>query len=503
MMQKQTFILTFMAMLVMTAYGQTGGMMVSPGTTVTEEAGSAIDITNGNLLLMDDNSHSPSFLQKGTVGFTTAGEAQVEQNIVKDMWHMVSSPVQGEVNGAYMWMYLYDWIETSGSWVYMNQPTNQPLVPGRGYFVWAATNNNPYPTPADVVTLSDDVLNSTTIDNWALTYTASTTNPGWNQVGNPFPCAIDWNNHSDWDRQNVDASIYIYDLGSGGGSTGNYRVYNWNTTVGIPAGNDGMVATGQGFWLHANSTGARIDIPASQRAHSTKAFYKNADSDWANLLRLRVDETGSGFSHESVIAFSNGASAGFDAMYDASYLEGKDDAPAIYTVMGQENYAINFLHSYEENNKVPLNFYTGKDGQFTITATNLESFPYDLPIWLEDKKENNFQDLRQQGQYNFVAGLNDATDRFIVHFGNPLGIDDQKSIDMINIYAYGQKVYLDIPIEGFNQGRCIIYNMIGKKVAEEIVTGGLNEIAAPFNKGFYLVTLNSAKGFTSDKVFIE
>jgi hypothetical protein len=503
MMKQLTFILTFMAMLVMNTHGQTGGMIVSPGMTITQETSTDITFTNGNLLLQDDLNNSPSFLQKGIVTHYGTGDSKIEQYIVKDMWHMVSSPVPGEVNGAYMWMYLYDWIESTESWVFMNQPTNQPLVAGRGYFVWAVTNNDPYPTPEDVVTLNGYQFNWNTINDFALTYTASTTNPGWNQVGNPFPCAIDWNNHTDWDRTNVDASIYIYDLGSGGGSTGNYRVYNWNTGVGIPGGNDGIVAAGQGFWLHANGTGARIDIPASQRTHSTKAFYKNGDSDWADLMRLRLDETGSDYSHESVIAFSDGTSAGFDAMYDASYLEGKDEAPAIYTVSGEDNYTMNFLPSYIDYNEVPLNFYTGKDGQYTITATNLESFPMELPLWLEDKKENQFHDFRAQSNYNFTASLNDSPNRFIVHFGNPLGINSPNSTDMINIYAYEKTVYVNINGDNFNEGQCMVFDMMGKKVANGTVIQGNNLIPVPNGTGFYLVTVNSNRILVTDKLFIK
>ena len=101
-MKQSTFILIFMSMLVMNTHAQTGGMIVSPGTTVTQEAGTTLGFSNSNLLLKDDLSNAPSFLQNGTISYTGSGDSKVEQYLTKDVWHIVSPSVNNEVNGAYM-----------------------------------------------------------------------------------------------------------------------------------------------------------------------------------------------------------------------------------------------------------------------------------------------------------------------------------------------------------------------------------------------------------------
>ena len=498
-MKQITFILMFVAMFAMNMHGQTGGMIVSPGTTVTLEPGTTLGFSNGNLLLKDDLSTTPSFLQKGTVNYDGSGDSRVEQYLTKDVWHIVSPSVQNEMNGTYMWMYLYNWTETTWSWQFMNQPINQPLNAGQGYYVWAYDtdpNGGGYQTSPDSVVLNG-ILNHQDL-NLNLSVTDASPKSGWNLLGNPFPCGLDWNGNTDWNLTNLDATIWIWDP-----VAGNHKTWNPSTGGSLQSGE---IAASQGFWVHADDTtgsiATSITLPASQRVHTTNNFYKNSSPIISNQLKLRV-QGNTLENDECIIGFSEGATLFPNHLLDALYLEGNETAPSMYSNLLGKHYAMKQLSSWEEHNAVALGFRAGVPGNYTIDIAWIESFPQDLPIWLEDKQEGFFQDLRQQGQYHFVANLNDTHDRFILHFGDPMGIDNQKTTDMINIYAYEKNVYLDIPIEDFSQGRCIIYNMTGKKVADENVVHGLNQIPADFNIGFYLVTLNSDNGFVSDKVFIK
>ncbi len=131
------------------------------------------------------------------------------------------------------------------------------------------------------------------------------------------------------------------------------------------------------------------------------------------------------------------------------------------------------------------------------------SFAADVPVWLEDTKENLFQDLRQNETYVFTASPIDETGRFVVHFSNPLGINNQNALDMVKIYAYEKTVYVDIPETLGMDAHCMVFNMIGNKVVNQEVTEGLNAIPAPFNEGYYLVTVNTGRGMVTEKVFIK
>jgi hypothetical protein len=261
---------------------QTGGIIIPPGNTVTEEAGTTIDIKDGNLLLRDDYNHAPSFLQKGSIHFTGSGEAKVEQYLEKDVWHGISSPVQDEVNGAYMWIYMIEWREPTADWLDWNQPTNQTLTPGKGFYVWAYSTSSQWPVSPDSVVLAG-TLNRQDI-SVTLSVTGSSTASGWNLIGNPFPVALDWNGNAAWNLSNVGATAWVWDP-----SAGNYKYWNYNTGGTLQSGE---IAATQGFWVRSadttGATGASLTLPASQRTHSTNDFYKNSGPIIPNQLKLKV-----------------------------------------------------------------------------------------------------------------------------------------------------------------------------------------------------------------------
>ncbi|MCD4684003.1 MAG: hypothetical protein K8R86_12030 [Bacteroidales bacterium] len=488
-----------LAVLPMLLFAQ--GMKVQPGTKVTLNSGSTLKIINGgDLLLEDDNSSTPSFLQKGTVTFTGGGQAEVEQYLTKDTWHIVASPVNGGTIVSYKWMYLYKYLEPTAAFQYLNKPMTTPLNVGQGYFVWPYTTdpNGTFPPSPDSAVIKgtpnyQDV-------NFNLVYTGSSPNPGWNLVGNPFPCAIDWNNHTDWSRTNVDATIYVYDNGSGGGTSGNYRLYNWFTGIGLPVGNDGVISSTQGFWLTANNTGASVTIPASQRLHSNKSFYKNTNDEWNNLLRLQVNQESGPYGCETVILFWDEATGLFDSEYDAWYMEGHDEAPALYTVVMQDKYAINCLPSYIDYPIVPLNFFSALDGEFTISASNIESFPFDLPIWLEDKKENYFHNLKENPEYNFTSNPMEEPTRFNIHFEPPSGLEDILYSN-IRIYSWQDAIYVKMPEN--TEGEIYVYNMIGELVDSQTALPELNILPVKQDKVYYVVKVISGQKLTTKKVYIN
>ncbi|NOX45609.1 MAG: hypothetical protein GXO89_01355 [Chlorobi bacterium] len=75
------------------SYGQ-ASMIVGPGVDITVGPGVTVDVGGDELLLRDNYSNAPSFLQYGTLSFSGGGKAKVEQYLYADRWHMVSSPMQ-------------------------------------------------------------------------------------------------------------------------------------------------------------------------------------------------------------------------------------------------------------------------------------------------------------------------------------------------------------------------------------------------------------------------
>ncbi|MCD4698592.1 MAG: hypothetical protein K8S16_20375 [Bacteroidales bacterium] len=472
------------------------GVIVKPGTNVTVKAGSTLKITNGgDLLLLDDYTYAPSFLDKGALLITGGGDAKVEQYLEKDQWHIISTPASNENIGAYMWMFLYSWDEPSAIFTDLNYPTSLPLNVGEGYHVWSYTEWTPHPSSPDSVVFNG-TLNKSNI-SITLSNTDASTESGWNLIGNPFPCAIEWNGNANWNLLNVDATIYFFDHGG----SGNYATWNFN----IPAGtnkHNGYIAATQGFWIRASDTtgtAASLIIPSSERLHSdTTEFYKESKII-ENMLRLHVD--GNMYSDECVIGFIPDASIGFDSRYDAYNLFTEISSPDIYAMNEGIFRAMAFYPTVEDQEIIPVGFKPGAEGNFTIHVTGTESFDMDIPVYLEDKKDNIFQDLRANQVYVFASNPLDEPYRFDIHFAEPIGIDENTLTGQIHIYAYNKMIYVDIPAE--INGDIEVCNLLGEHIITKKAEPGLNSIPVYCNNTYYLIKVISEEGVKSAKVYIK
>lgn len=488
---KFTLITGFLFLGFISIYGQ-ASLIVPPGTKVTVGTGTTLDIGGDKLLLQDDGSTVPSFLQYGSLTFSGGGKAYVEQYLTKDRWHMVASPVSDEVIEAYLWNYLAQFDETTGTWAYLNLPTTVPLNVGEGYFAWNYTTdpNGQWPPSPDSVVF-DGTLNYQSL-NITLSNTDVSPQSGWNLLGNPFPVAIEWNLHADWNLNNVDNTIYLYDS-----QGGNY--VTWNGSTGTNP-NGGFISATQGFWVRADDTtgtAASLTIPASQRFHNSAAFLKSGGSSIPNQLYLTVE--GNERVDRTLIGFTEDATGGFDSKYDGIYRKAFEDILSLYSVVHSKKYALNELSSVKEFPIVSLYFEPVQSGTFTLSAKWIESFPEDLPIYLEDKKVNIYQNLREQSSYTFKSDSGDDFNRFAIHFVAPFVSEDL--MEYVNIFSWDKTVYVDIPFE--TAGHIIIYDITGRKIAEDGATVGRNEIRLNISNGNYIVKLLAPEGVVTKKVYIK
>ena len=487
---KLIFTVIFLVSILQVSFGQ--GIKVKPGTNVVINTSTTLKVAGGDNLTLEDNQNfSPSLLEKGNLAFTGGGELDVQQYLEKNEWHIISSPVSNETIGAYMNMYLYSYDEPTNVFSNPWQITT-PLNVGEGYFIWSVSG------AADVVTLSG-TANKTDV-NISLTVTPATNNSGWNLLGNPFPCVVDWNGDASWAINNVSSTVYLFDAGAG-----NYKTWNYNGNIGTNGKTDGYIAATQGFWVRTSDTlGSQpsysLTIPASQRVASPGTeFYKDGNID-ENMLRIMVEnET---YSDECIIAFHENASDGFDNDLDAYKLFTKAPSPKIYSSNENVKQAVNFMLSIENHEAVPVGFYAGNDDVFTLNITGMESFPANLPIFLEDKHEGVFQDLRENGTYTFNSSVLDNQDRFAIHFLNILGIDNQIGImESIRIYSWEKTVMVNTPL-GFT-GIVEIYDLPGKKIASSQIVEGKNSIEINAVNGYYIVKVIGTDGVKTSKVHIQ
>ncbi len=227
-------------------------------------------------------------------------------------------------------------------------------------------------------------------------------NDGWNLVGNPYPSTIDWKAASGWTKTNVDDAIYIDDY-----STANPVFATFVNGVGTNGGTR-YIATGQGFWVKANTTSPVITITENVKVPGTQTtLFREATPN--NLIRITLTSSDN-LTDESVIYFLDSATIGFDTRYDARklrnqywYLNLSSMSPV------QEKYAINAMPFKNCAQVVPLDVSDVTSGTYSLSFSDFESMPSAMNIQLKDNYSNSTTDVRQNQNYPFTVDQNNAS----------------------------------------------------------------------------------------------
>ncbi len=392
----------------------------------------------------------------------------------------------------------FTWYETGGIWVNFKNTSVIPtwetangstnFTTGKGYLVAY--------TGTGLTKTFTGSLNAGTVSS-ALTKSGTGDYAGYNLVGNSYPSAIDWKAASGRNR-----SLLFNESGGG------YNMSIWNDADGQydtfnSAGSSGThgvtqyIPVGEGFMVKATSAGT-LGMADGVRIFNTQAYLKSTNAI-ANILRVKVAGNANSYSDEIVVEFGHPtANGGAEKMF--SFYE---TAPSLYTVKPDGNYSIDFRGALGAVT-IPLSFRAGADGNYTLTASQLESFTSSTAITLEDVKLNATQNLMQNPVYTFSSGKADDGARFLIHFGGAFSIGENAKEQPITVYALGNTVYIATSTGVRLIGRVIVYNMIGQTVKElPFSENPLTSFNISGAAGYYLVMVVTDNHVYSAKVFID
>jgi hypothetical protein len=289
--------------------------------------------------------------------------------------------------------------------------------------------------------------------------------------------------------------LYFY---SGSGGTNNYKYYigsgGETPDVGTNGGTN-IIPPLQGFFVHASGTGT-LGVGNAQRVHSSQAYYKEGQPE---LPQLRILAEENGLTDETVIRFYDNATAEFDGDYDA-YKLFADNIPQLNSVTPSGTaLAINTLDALSENLIIPLSFNSPMDGQVTFTISELIGI--DGELYIEDLLNDEIDQIFENTVYTFDHSPMNEDGRFLLHFGNPIGMDENY-FESISIYSEGNTVYLNNP-SGIS-GEIIIYDMMGQEIYQDVlIQQGLVSIKLNHETAYYLVKIQSGTNLIIKKVFIR
>lgn len=462
--------------------------------TLNDQAALTItkNITNyGTLNINSTALNSGSLIVEGNATGNITYNRSVTAN-----WHLVSSPVIGEV-------YNDNWISdnliissannvnrkglgfynNSVGWQYFLAGESSTFKQGTGFTVLrSAAGNVAFTGGLQTTNKNVDIFEGS--------------NNAYNLLGNIFTSYIPIN-------FDADASANFLTLNSS--SLSEQTVWLWNGSTYNPvnhASSSQFLAPGQAFFVSSKSGTNSVSFTKEMQNHQQTNFLKRKQTKSEITLIVSSEKE----KRTTTIYYIDGASTDFDNGFDSSlYAESSRDFEIFTKLVNQENdknLAIQSLPK-EYLNKVPVGVILPANStvEISISSKNISN---DVNIFLEDKKLGTFTLLENNGNsYTFASKEKiNTSDRFYLHtVKKTLNITDV-GVSEIKIYTANQKIYFSGLIQDENVVK--IYNLIGKKILEKTIRKNEDYIATKnILKGVYIVALKTEKGTKSKKILIQ
>lgn len=444
-----------------------------------------------NITLKSSASGTASLL--GNNRLIVNGTATVERYLpgASESWHLLSSPVFNQAisgdfipSGSYDDLTGYDfyaWDEPTSIWLNQKVAVNgiTDFVPGKGYLVAYQIPN----TKSFTGNLNNGEV------QFVLKHSETGNYNGSNLMGNPYPSGIDWTLAPK--IQFVDNYAYAYNPLKSGGE--GYDLIGGVSDV-------KNIGVGQGFMVLVKQIQANtlFEFTNAMRVHGG-SFYKNTEA--IDELKVRFanatnyDETSIRLSQESEFIRDRN-----DAVKMFSY---NPAIPQVYTLTTDlVNASINAIPAINEEAVFPLCLYVPAEDTYVISLPVAEGEFAGRTVYLEDKLTGRVVNLSNSQTYAFAASPSDNTNRFVLKFST-LGIDKPTASDGVQVYAYGDVLY--VAITSTEAVLVNVYNLTGQLVMQGKTGGDMLSTfnAAALSNGVYVVSVISNQGVVSQKVVIR
>ncbi|MEO0405374.1 MAG: SprB repeat-containing protein, partial [Bacteroidota bacterium] len=181
---------------------------------------------------------------------------------------------------------------------------------------------------------------------------------GWNLVGNPYPCTINWDMAA-WTKNNINDAIYIYDA-----ATQQYTSYV--NGVGNNGGS-GNIAPFQAFWVKANGNNPQLSASENVK-NPVQAEFKNDEVDPMRISFSSGMEGGD----EITFYWSDEATTAYDANLEAEkyWTSANGSIAAKHNSM---DFSILALHPETLNLSIPIEVRCTNSREWSIQANGWEN----------------------------------------------------------------------------------------------------------------------------------
>ena len=472
--------------------------------------------SGGNLTLV--STASQTALIDGTGTGTVSGNVKMQRYLTNLFgYKYFSSPFQNatvSAFGSYMnlgatfptfYLYNENHLSPTGAdmtgWTTYLSGTLQPMV---GY----AVNFGPSAS-ASVQTI--EITGN--VNNGTLTLTPLYNNhkiytKGFNLVGNPYPSPIDWIASYGWTKTNIDDAIYFFS------ATNEYdgTYYSYVNGVGSPSGIN-IIPAMQGFFVHVTDgsfpvTGA-LGFSNSVRITDPNPSFKSSQIDTRPIFIFSASfDQKDAIPDPFILYLDNMATRNFDKNLDALKLMNTDsDVPNLYEIANKD-YQLSISgipYPVDSLTRIPIGINILKEGWINIVATDLSKLPSEYTIYLEDKSNKLYQDLRRTPKYRFYLNSGETDQRFalVMSLVGP-NYNPTEPEKLFTISRLEETLLIRINLNPGEDGILRITNMPGQLLLTKNVTANQSvEISTDWKSGVYVVTLVSGKNSYSEKTIIR
>ena len=394
---------------------------------------------------------------------------------------------------------------------------NTSLTNGKGYRVYIRGDRT-----IDLMTAVNSTNNATTI--WVngsypsnpvtmpITYTAGG-GIGWNLVGNPYPCTIDWDLvkvQGNSDYSNISDAIYIWHPLNTNYNSGGYTSYVGNIGSGTPNVGTRYISSSQGFMVKATGSSPVLKIYESHKvsAQQGSKIFKNTDEPSHMRLKLSIDTIQ---FDDAVIHFTEGATKNFDRKYDAFDI---NQGIGFLTADLKDTLAINGFPKLHVNDVAKIYINNLKTGKYKIMFADMSTFDNNFDAYLIDHYLNKNTLIKEDVIYSFNIDTNNlftsGGTRFEIVFGESKtsyeNILNRKNETQLSVYPNPATDVLNINISNanFKNSKVMITNVSGQQLINTNMSGAQAQLnIESLSNGVYFVTVSNEEGFNKTVKFVK
>ena len=333
---------------------------------------------------------------------------------------------------------------------------------------------------------------------------------GWQFLGNPYPSAINY----DVVRNNstgIEAALYVFK--STGQYTGSYTSYvnGQSTNTGT-----NVLPVAQGFFVRtaAGQTGAVTFTNSSRLTTYDNTLFQRTAADTRPRLTLSLGTAS--LRAQTVMYFEAGATAAFDASFDAHYLPATNGLTLATATPAGELLSISGQPVLTGADVVlPLQLASQTAGTYMLAVDDLDNLPAGYHAYLRDALTGTYTDLGTTPTVSLTLAANGAAGgRYAVLFttqARVLATAPAALAKLANVYpnpAHGAAtLLLPVALRGTqatavsvvdNMGRTVLTRTLAAGAAEtlELPLGGLAT-------GVYSVQARTAAGLVVKRLVVE